>query len=79
MVESRALDSVVEYRPANTHGMWNTELHIRHSRNSVMSYIELKVEIKFPFERKVLPSHPSCDHLGQTLFKLSILECTKNN
>ena len=26
-----------------------------------------------------MPSHPSCDHLGQTLFKLSILECTENN
>ena len=35
--------------------------------------------IKFPFYRKVLPSHSSCDHLGQTLFKLSILECTETN
>ena len=28
---------------------------------------------------KVLPSYPSCDHLGQTLYKLSILECNENN
>ena len=26
-----------------------------------------------------MSSHPSCDHLGQTLSKLSILECTENN
>ena len=25
-----------------------------------------------------MPSHPSCDHLDQTLFKLSIFECTEN-
>ena len=29
------------------------------------------LKIKFPFKRKVLPSHPSCNHLGQPI-KLSL-------
>ena len=43
-METRALHSDVDYSAEYIPGMWNIELYIRHSSNSVQSYIYLNID-----------------------------------